>query len=761
MRQHRHSPIIPILVLYLMLGFAYSLINPLWEATDEYEHFQYADYLRGNGFALPVQIAGADGSPAVPMAHHPPLYYALSALVIGGIDTSNLPAVAQRNPYFQWARYDPPGGWNVFFHTEAEAFPYQGAALAAHLLRLLSIAMGAITVWIAYRLARLLAPMRPGVAWFAAALVAFNPSFLFTTSSIHNDNLIILLASLSLLWLVTLVQEDAALLRQEGQVGFGRIRGAFTPGGYLYLLLGGLLLGAALLTKLSALALVPLYALALALAAWKRRDYRWGLMAAAIVFGVAGIVSGWWYVRNQILYGDPLGWGPFTATYGFLVRSLPYRWEDFALFLSGLSETYWVGFGYMNLRAGSWLYSILWGVSGLALAGWAIALARQRLRTTSLRRWMAWSLMIAGPVVFFLALVRYSFTIVGEGHARSLFPVIAAISISIALGWSYLLPRRLHSPAALLFTFAMVGLAVVAPYRYMLPAYAALLGPAETELASARPLTVEFGQEMRLLGWQVDPVRVAPGGDFRLSLYWEAASARMRDLRVTVEVFDREGNGLWRYYGPLLSGRLPTPLWSLGARYRDDYDITLPPQAWKGRGSIHVTLAPAGDEAPLPVGDADALALPVLITGQPAPSPAPAIGHELSYRLGSSIALIGYDLSSAKARPGQTVAVTLYWQALEDVAESYHVFVHLLDGQGQPVAQHDSEPMLGDHPTSAWLPQEVVSDPHPFAIPADAAPGVYQLSVGMYAYPSLQRLPVDPSEGPDNSIPLGTVEVGP
>ena len=71
-----------------------------------------------------------------------------------------------------------------------EAFPYQGAARAVHVMRLLSALLGGVTVVAVYMAARLAFPALEEAALLAAALVAFNPQFAFMGGVVNNDNLV-------------------------------------------------------------------------------------------------------------------------------------------------------------------------------------------------------------------------------------------------------------------------------------------------------------------------------------------------------------------------------------------------------------------------------------------------------------------------------------------------------------------------------------------------------------------------------------------
>ena len=54
----RHWPLAAILVLFLLLGFAYSAVNPLHEATDELRHYRFVQHLIQRR-SLPVQGEGS------------------------------------------------------------------------------------------------------------------------------------------------------------------------------------------------------------------------------------------------------------------------------------------------------------------------------------------------------------------------------------------------------------------------------------------------------------------------------------------------------------------------------------------------------------------------------------------------------------------------------------------------------------------------------------------------------------------------------
>ena len=98
---------------------------------------------------------------------------------------------------------------------------------------------------------------------------------------------------------------------------------------------------------------------------------------------------------------------------------------------------------------------------------------------------------------------------------------------------------------------------------------------------------------------------------------------------------------------------------------------------------------------------------------------------------------------------GSTLTVNLTWQALVDMSREYSVFVHLLDEQGNVIAQNDRLP--DGYPTQDWEPLEIVMDQFEVAIPGTIESGTFTLQTGFYYLPTFERL--------GEPIVLGELEV--
>jgi len=107
--------------------------------------------------------------------------------------------------------------------------------------------------------------------------------------------------------------------------------------------------------------------------------------------------------------------------------------------------------------------------------------------------------------------------------------------------------------------------------------------------------------------------------------------------------------------------------------------------------------------------------------------------NPVNVNFGGIIALKGYDL-----RPGRPKHLTLYWQALNPIPEDYSVFVHVLNEEGQKIAQSDGPPFwLTEMGTSSWVPGRTYRDERFLEVPE----GKYKLEVGIYRWQDLSRLP--------------------
>jgi mannosyltransferase len=127
---------------------------------------------------------------------------------------------------------------------------------------------------------------------------------------------------------------------------------------------------------------------------------------------------------------------------------------------------------------------------------------------------------------------------------------------------------------------------------------------------------------------------------------------------------------------------------------------------------------------------------------------------------GEMINLVEEVVWPTEARPGDIVQVQLIWEADSEILRAYKVFLHLVDDNGNLVAQRDGEPGGGSRPTIDWAPRVRISDNHGLLLPDDLAPGRYFLRLGLYdALNPAARLPLTGDSLAGDSFELGIIEV--
>jgi hypothetical protein len=207
-------------------------------------------------------------------------------------------------------------------------------------------------------------------------------------------------------------------------------------------------------------------------------------------------------------------------------------------------------------------------------------------------------------------------------------------------------------------------------------------------------------------------------------------------------------------------------LWDPSIRYPDPRNLSLPTDLVPGRYRLEIGLyrLANGDRLPVTEGpgqlSGDALILDYLTIpgGEKLGSP----DKPLEAEIGGAIRLLGVspDPTTLAVHPGDEVLLTLHWQVREPVDDNYTLFIHVVDKDGNKLTQYDSQPQAGFYPTSFWDPGEWLEDPVNVAIPANAAPGRYQVLAGFYLLSTGERLP---STGNDavqgDAILLGSLSV--
>lgn len=139
----------------------------------------------------------------------------------------------------------------------------------------------------------------------------------------------------------------------------------------------------------------------------------------------------------------------------------------------------------------------------------------------------------------------------------------------------------------------------------------------------------------------------------------------------------------------------------------------------------------------------------------------PPIQRPVEVNLGNRVKLVGYVLDTETVRPGESLTLTLYWQAIAPMETSYTVFTHIIGEGGAIKGQKDGRTVEGTYPTTHWRGGEIVVDPYEIVVGPEVAPGRYVIEVGMYQWESGQRLEVIGADGQvvDNRVILQEIQV--
>lgn len=765
-----------LLTAFFLLATAYSIVNPLHEATDELRHYRFVRYIVQE-HALPVQSADQCSA----QGHHPPLYYILAAAATFWVDTGrDVCTQPADNPFWAY-RYWEVGrdNKNQYLHGSDEWWPWRGEALAAHLSRLVNVAVGTAVIYLTWLIGRTIWPQKPALAWGGAAIVAFNPMFLFMAGAINNDIMAALAGAAVTLGCVRLLHDDKGLSPRWGIVL-------------------GTLFGLALMSKFNLAAIALLVETAVCWVAWrKKQGWSLWLRVNLLIAVFTLLIAGWWFVRNQILYGEPTGFERLTELWGvrnpadsfwLAISELPYAWTSL-----------WGRFGYGQIPLPDPVYSGLRWFVGLSLLG-LLLLLRPPQRNEAKRVGPALLLQLLNVLLFFAVLFNYLLVSPAGPMGRFFFPALPSLALLTVYGlwqWGTLLDGKPHAkaqrreeehapfaslrlgvtffanPSQLLVGLASAGLAVlalVALFGYLQPAYAwperVDLGVGK-ETAVPNPINVQFDTLFRLRGYEIHQSEAEAGGFADVDLYWEVLNQPPGNFLMFLHLIDSVGTvAAQRDTHPGL-GNYPTSLWQSGAQFKDSIRIYLP----EGTYTPETVTLMLGFYAPVEgyrlgisaadgTGLGDALTLGQITIKPAAIAAAANYPNPLAQNFNNELLLQGYSYSTRQPLADNQLTITLYWQALPALSHDYIVTIELLDAAGQVQLTHRSRPAQEGSPTTQWVPNQHVKDQQLIDLHG-IPPGIYSIHVALIDVESQTRQNIVGDDGRwiNNYLALANVKV--
>lgn len=414
--------------VHLVLATAYALYTPAFEAPDESDHFRAGSFLAHVGRMpyLPGTAADLGGVPGLDeeqVAHHPPLYYGILAgwMTMRGHRDTTFSLV--KNPHFNEPEH--PGRHLIWLHGCDETAP--GPLPLLFELRLFSVLCGLITLLCTHRLGLLVFPQRPAIADLAALGIACLPMFSFVCGALDNGNLAMALSHGTILLLAGLLRRGAVRWRDAVAVG--------------------LLSGLALMTKLTAMVLLPLLAGVFLFLLTRRpgaegptRAQTLGRGAIALLLLVA--LTSWFFIRNASLYGDLLAQAAHAKAFQNIAHTPETAWAWIkGPFLPLLGESFLGNLGGMILPMPAWLNWVGLALLALSCLGLIEALARPSRRPA----WSQLILLIVAVLGVSAIVVRFNMTF-RQPQGRYLFSGLGPIMLLLGLGLHTLLAPRWSWP---------------------------------------------------------------------------------------------------------------------------------------------------------------------------------------------------------------------------------------------------------------------------------------------------------------------------
>ncbi len=706
-----------VVLLFGAIATLHSAITPPFESPDELWHIGMAVHIARTG-SLPVQQVGVktmwrqEGS-------QPPLYYGLLAALthLLHLDLSDFERIYLPNPHAFPGDATQVSNRNQALHGAWESFPWRGSIRTLHLWRGVSVALAMAGVAATIGWVRQLFPQHPRWALGAGLLMATIPMWAFIAGSVNNDVLVNSLAAI-VLYLLARIWREGPDRTSLIALGIG--------------------LGAAALAKLSGLLLWPLAGAALLACIRERRGAPMGWRSLPLPFGIAVLLSGWWFLRNELLYGDPTGLSMMLAIAGrrsATVSDLLREWE-------GFRRSFWGVFGWMNVVMPSSLYIALdlWALGvGLGLVGFMVLSPTLRRREG---RWI-WAGLIGYTGLVFAGVIRWtSMTMASQG--RLMFTALGPIALMLWVGWEWWserIPLRSLRWLAQALPAAFLGtLALAAPLLWIAPAYRPLPAPTAEEVAALpQRADATFGGKIRLIGLDARPTHLRPGQTLEVWLYFEALGPTDRDWSLFVHLLDDLDIIIAQHDGYPMQGLSSTRFLQKGQRWKEHMRLRIP-RAAVAPSSLALSIGfydlPTGQRFPVEQGGRPAGDHLRLAVGRLEPEPG-EVPNPVRYVFGGAIELVGFELRNRQARPGEPISLILHWRALKKVGRDLTVFTHILQPPQTLWGQHDKPP---DPPTSRWEAGRIYTEIYTLTLKPDTPPGFYEIEVGLYRPDTGERL---------------------
>jgi hypothetical protein len=256
-------------------------------------------------------------------------------------------------------------------------------------------------------------------------------------------------------------------------------------------------------------------------------------------------------------------------------------------------------------------------------------------------------------------------------------------------------------------------------------------------LDAGASVDAQVASSLTLLSATTPPAETEVGEELPIIWAWRSSADQTLDL--TARLLWLDGDQIAGRSGevPLVAG-YPTRQWQRRDVWRGLHQLYVPGELDAGTYTVAVLIygpsgRPLGERAPL--GE-----MTVTTPERTSAVPTRDIAGGITWENG--IELLGASLPTTRIKQDDGLQLSLYWRTSEPLISSLTVFVHLIDANGEIVAQRDQIPAAGARPTTGWAPGEVITDSYGLLIGAQVPPGTYHLRVGLYEARSGERIPL-------------------
>ena len=373
----RHPLTLLILLIYLISGVMYAYLTPNWQAPDEPAHYNYIQYLAHN-LTFPELTADC-----------------YDQAYLNQLTSERFPSELTIDPIC-YEYHQPPS----YYMLAMPLFWLSSGSLLV--IRLLSVFIGAGTLYLALRIAQMIYSDQPTITYGTMAFVAFVPMHGSILASVNNDSLAgLLFAALlyrlirQLTYIDKAIDDESPLLKQD--LGMA------------------VLLGLGLLTKMTVYIAIPIVGITVWLSTSRQR-WKLVLIRLGIIYGIAMLIVLPWYLRNLNLYGN---FDIFGLQRHDQIVEGQLRTSDYIQQIGGANyvnnamlttfHSFWGQFGWMAVPMDGrvyWALTILMVIALTGLISLAIDKKRKQSDLADLKpvNWEALSLM---AVVIGLVLSAY------------------------------------------------------------------------------------------------------------------------------------------------------------------------------------------------------------------------------------------------------------------------------------------------------------------------------------------------------------------